>query len=47
MAPTSSTAESFWRMILENDVTLITILCPEEEGGKEMTFRYYDSEDSM
>lgn len=34
MAPTKSTAESFWRMALENNVSLIIILCPEIEGDK-------------
>jgi protein tyrosine phosphatase len=34
MAPLSSTCESFWQMIIENKVTLIIMLCPEEEREK-------------
>ena len=34
MAPSTSTVESFWKMILENNVTLIVQLCPEIENNK-------------
>lgn len=34
MAPSTSTVEAFWKMILENNVTLIIQLCPEIEQNK-------------
>ena len=34
MAPNSNTVDSYWRMIWQNNVSLIVQLCPEEEGGK-------------
>lgn len=33
-APMNNTVESFWEMILENNVQLIMMLCPETENGK-------------
>ena len=42
MAPTASTCESFWQMAVENNVTLIVMLCPEEEREKvNTTFLFY------
>eukprot|EP00347_Sterkiella_histriomuscorum_P023451 403334591 len=45
-APLPSTTEHFWQMILENKVTLITMLCQEVENGKEMSYTYYDNNDN-
>ena len=36
-----STCESFWRMVQENEVSLIIALCPEEEQNKVKLFRFY------
>ena len=34
-----STCESFWRMVQENEVSLIIALCPEEEQNKVKLFK--------
>jgi protein tyrosine phosphatase len=42
MAPSSHTVESFWQMILENNVSLVIMLCPETENDKEMCIKYFE-----
>ena len=42
MAPSTHTVESFWQMMLENNVSLAIMLCPETEKEKEMCIKYYE-----
>ncbi|TNV79490.1 hypothetical protein FGO68_gene17336 [Halteria grandinella] len=44
MAPTINTVDSLWKLIVEQRISLIIQLCPDEENGKEMCFRYYRSQ---
>lgn len=34
MAPKDETVEAFWQMVLENNVSLIVMLCQIEENSK-------------
>jgi hypothetical protein len=34
MAPLATTVQNMWQMIMENNVSLIIMLCPEMEGDK-------------
>lgn len=45
MAPTDLIMKDFWCMAFENYTSLIIMLCPESEGNKEMSAKYYESKD--
>lgn len=47
MAPSSHTVESFWKMMLENNVTLAIMLCPEMEKEKEMCIKYFEAKETL
>jgi protein-tyrosine phosphatase len=46
MAPKENTIEDFWQMIVENNVQLVIMLCPDIENGKEMSSRYYTNKEN-
>mmetsp|Transcript_18730 Transcript_18730/g.17857 ORF Transcript_18730/g.17857 Transcript_18730/m.17857 type:complete len:157 (+) Transcript_18730:391-861(+) len=45
MAPKENTIEDFWQMVIENKVGLISMVCKEQENGKEMSLNYFSNSD--
>lgn len=42
MAPTAVTVDTLWKLIYQHNVSLVVMLCPEEENNKEMCYNYYE-----
>ena len=40
--PIKETIEDFWRMVWEQEINIIVMLCNEKEGGREKCAKYWD-----